>query len=229
MKQCFNRIFFVINILIFLSLLILMSDADLRIARLVVGPDNQWPGLSHAPWTFLYTLAPIPGFLLAAGAGIVLLAGFFRFSLRKFRRQSLFILLLLALGPGLVVNVILKDHLGRPRPQDLIEFGGNHQFVQFWQPGSTEKNSSFPSGHAAIAFFLMAPWFVYRRKNRCKALSFLWTGLLFGLLVGVARIMQGGHFLSDILWAGGLVYIIGELLSCFFHFTASDLPESARI
>jgi membrane-associated PAP2 superfamily phosphatase len=222
MKQHLNHLFVVINGLIILSLLIFMSDADLRVARLVVEPSNQWPGLSRAPWTFLYSMAPVPGLLLAGGAGVVLLAGFFCFSLRKFRRQSLFIVLLLALGPGLVVNVILKDHFGRPRPSDLIEFGGTQHFVQFWQFGSGGKNSSFPSGHASIAFFLMALWFIYRWKNRPKALFFLLTGLLFGLLVGIARIMQGAHFLSDVLWAGGLVYITGELLSCFFRFDTFD-------
>lgn len=217
MKQHFNHLFVIINGLIILSLLIFMSDADLRVARLVVEPSNQWPGLSRAPWTFLYSMAPVPGLLLAGGAGVVLLAGFFCFSLRKFRRQSLFIVLLLALGPGLVVNVILKDHFGRPRPSDLVEFGGAHHFVQFWQPGSGGKNSSFPSGHASIAFFLMAPWFIYRKHRKRLALFFLGAGIFFGLLVGLARVLQGAHFVSDILWAGGLVYLAGEFLGRLLH------------
>ena len=196
-----------------MSLLIFMSNADLRIARLAVGANNQWPGLYHQPWIFLYKAAPIPGIILAVGSLVVLCAGFFNSCLKKYRRQSLFFILLLALGPGLLVNVILKDHLGRPRPQELTEFGGRQQFVQFWQTGPAEKNSSFPCGHASIAFFLMAPWFIFRRRRRSLGLYFLWIGIGFGLLVGMTRIMQGGHFLSDVLWAGGLVYITGELLS----------------
>ncbi|RUM35598.1 MAG: hypothetical protein DSY57_06810 [Desulfobulbus sp.] len=213
MQQRLNHLFLVINILIGLSLLIFMTNADLRIARMAVGANNQWPGLAHQPWLFFYKTAPIPGILLAIGALVVLCAGFFHFCLKKYRRQSLFLLLLLALGPGLLVNVILKDHLGRPRPQELTEFGGRQQFVQFWQTGPDVKNSSFPSGHASIAFFLMAPWFIFRRRRQLLGLSFLWAGGGFGLLVGIARIMQGGHFLSDVLWAGGLVYLTGELLS----------------
>ena len=213
MNQHFNHIFSVIILLISLSLLIFMSSADLHIARLVVGANNHWPGLYHQPWIFLYKAAPVPGILLAIGALVVFCAGFIYSSLKKYRRQSVFLILLLAVGPGLLVNVILKDHLGRPRPQELVEFGGKQHFVQFWQPGPAGKNSSFPCGHASIAFFLMAPWFIYRRRRRSLALCFLWLGLSFGLLVGVTRIMQGGHFLSDVLWAGGLVYITGELLS----------------
>ncbi|RWX49504.1 PAP2 superfamily protein, partial [Candidatus Electrothrix marina] len=74
------------------------------------------------------------------------------------------------------------------------------------------SNSSFPSGHAAIAFFLMAPWFVLRDRKQRYAEAFLISGLLFGTLVGIARILQGGHFVSDILWAGGLLYLLGNFL-----------------
>ncbi|MCW5212149.1 phosphatase PAP2 family protein, partial [Desulfobulbus sp. TB] len=135
--------------------------------------------------------------------------------LAPWRKRAIFILLLLALGPGLVVNVLLKGELGRPRPRQIIEFGGEHQFTQCWQPGEGGSNSSFPSGHATIAFFLMAPWFILREEKERKkryAEIFLLTGILFGTLVGIARILQGGHFVSDILWAGGLLYLLGSIL-----------------
>jgi membrane-associated PAP2 superfamily phosphatase len=32
------------------------------------------------------------------------------------------------------------------------------------------------------------------------------TGLVYGFLVGYARIAQGAHFLSDVIWALGIVY-----------------------
>lgn len=213
MKSSLNHLFLVVDILIGLSLLILVSNADLGLSRLVVEAGNQWPGRLHEPWKLLYHLAPVPAFVLAGGALVALAGSYFRRRWRRFRRQAIFILLLLALGPGLIVNVILKDHLGRPRPQEIIEFGGQHDFVQFWQPGADAKNSSFPSGHAAIAFFTMAPWFVYRREKPTLARAFLIGGLGFGCLIGLTRILQGAHFISDILWAGGLVYLFGELLS----------------
>jgi len=216
-QQRLNHLFLVIDLLIALSLLIFMTRADLGIAHLVVGPDNQWPGLTREPWTFLYILAPVPAFMLAGSSLSVLLGSLFHCSWKKKRRRSFFILLLLALGPGLLVNVVLKDHLGRARPQELVEFGGNHQYSGFWQPGPDRKNSSFPSGHAAVAFFLMAPWFIYRKQKKRRAFFFLGAGITFGLLVGTARILQGAHFISDILWAGGLVYLSGELLSWLLH------------
>lgn len=222
MKQHLKHLLITINILIMLSLLIFMSNADLTLSRLVIGPSNQWPGIHQVPWTILYTFGPVPGFILAGCALFTFFAGIVHNSLKKYRRRSLFFILLLVLGPGLLVNVILKDHLGRPRPQELVEFGGTHQFIHFWQPGPAGKNSSFPSGHASVGFYLMAPWFIYRQSNRSRALFFLCTGTIFGLLVGIGRIMQGGHFISDVVWAGGLVYITGELLSRVLQIDTPD-------
>lgn len=217
MKPSLNHFFLILDILIMLSLLILVFNVDLGVSRLVIQVGNTWPGHLHEPWHLLYRLAPVPGFLLATTALVILFGGFMYRHWRQYRRQAIFVLLLFALGPGVVVNVVLKDHLGRPRPRELVEFGGQYDFVQFWQPGVDVKNSSFPSGHAAIAFFTMAPWFVYRRRKPIMGRTFLAGGCLFGILIGMARILQGAHFLSDILWAGGLVYLIGELLARFLY------------
>src|SRR5690606_18360570 len=50
-----------------------------------------------------------------------------RFLLRP--RDSLFGLLALALGPGLLVNGILKEVWGRARPREILEFGGDATFT----------------------------------------------------------------------------------------------------
>lgn len=211
--------------LLLMTAVLWLTDADRFITSLVprdhtiaaVLPecDRAWPAGNLFPWDILYKLAPAPAVLLAVSAVLVLLIGFFKAQLAPWRKKAVFILLLLVLGPGLVVNVLLKGNLGRPRPRQIVEFGGPYEFTQCWQPGTGGSNSSFPSGHAAIAFFLMAPWFILRDKKRPYAEAFLISGLLFGTLVGIARILQGGHFLSDILWSGGLLYLLGNILGLF--------------
>ncbi len=196
-----------------LTVVIWLTGLDLRLAGLVVGPDGSWPGVGRMPWSMLYHWAPVPAFVLAGVSLVLLLAGIRVARWRKFRRDALFLILLLALGPGLLVNVVLKDHVGRARPREVVQYGGSHAFTEIWQPGDTGRNSSFPSGHASVAFFLLAPWFVLRGRNRTLALAFLVGGILFGMAVGWARILQGGHFLSDVLWAGGLVYLVGAVLA----------------
>ena len=72
-------------------------------------------------------------------------------------RAILFLMATLALGPGLLVNVLLKDHWGRPRPVDVTQFGGDQHFVAWWDPrGECPNNCSFVSGDVAAAFWTLA-------------------------------------------------------------------------
>ena len=200
------------TIVIILTVCIVLFDADMRLARLIYA-DGNWQGIDAFPWQFIYNYAAIPGFIVAGCGLIVLLAGFMLKPLAAYRKQALFYILLLALGPGLVINVILKDNLGRARPREVIELGGKYEYTQIWQRGETGKNSSFPSGHASSAFYLIAPWFIYRNRKIIPASIALGGGLAYGSLVGFARMLQGGHFFSDVVWAGFLVYLCGEVLS----------------
>jgi membrane-associated PAP2 superfamily phosphatase len=217
MKNCVTtrilRFGLPITLLFLCTLLIWLMDADLRLARAVYESGKGWPGLNRFPWDLLYRYANAPAFLLAFLAGGILLGGFWLRKQARCRKQALFLLLLLLLGPGLLVNALLKDNVGRARPIDVQEFGGDFPFTQLWQHGVSDENRSFPSGHASVAFFLFAPWFILRQRNRVHAACWLAGGLAFGSLVGAARILQGGHFLSDVLWAGGLVYLCGEVLA----------------
>lgn len=198
-----------------LTLLLVGWDSDRLLTALIrqQGNASSWPGLHASPWIQLYNWGPFPGLLMVTVALITLLLSIPLHRLKKRRRQAVFIILAVALGPGLIVNTLLKDHLGRARPNELVEYGGQYAFTQPWQPGPAAPNSSFPSGHAAIAFALLLPWFIWRDSRRSVAAAFLSSGLLFGSLVGLARLLQGGHYLTDVLWSGGIVYLCGGVLA----------------
>lgn len=124
-------------------------------------------------------------------------------------RAWLFLILALAIGPGLIVNTILKDHWGRPRPDMVHEFGGETTFRPFWKPSSgCDQNCSFPSGHASMAFYMMSPGFVFPRHRKRIFLA----GFSYGLLVSIVRMAQGGHFLSDVVSSFGIVFAVSYLL-----------------
>ena len=73
-------------------------------------------------------------------------------------RAVVFLVATLALGPGLLVNVVLKDHWGRSRPIDVTQFGGTDHYVRWWDPrGDCPNNCSFVSGDVAGAFWTIAP------------------------------------------------------------------------
>ncbi len=166
----------------------------------------------HGWLGWIYRLAPLPSLLLAGVALVTLVvAAWSRWARRRWRAAA-FLVALMALGPGLLVNGILKDYTGRPRPYQVEAFGGRLPYRQALQLGPPGEGYSFPSGHAAVAFYLMAPFFVCWRTRRRCAWAVLGLGVAWGLLVGVVRMLQGGHFASDVLWAAGVVYLLAWVL-----------------
>jgi lipid A 4'-phosphatase len=218
----------VLTVLISLTALIAFSGADIALSsRFFI--NGGWPIGELFPWKLLYRVDSFPAVLLAtAGLGAAALS-YRRPALKRWRRSGVFLALFLALGPGLLVNTVFKDGWGRPRPRQITQFGGQNQFLQPWQKGVRGQGRSFPSGHASAAFFLLAPFFIYRRRRPRLARGWLAGGIVFGMLMSIARIAQGGHFLSDTLWAFGLVYLTGLLLSVVTGLDQEDtlpaLPE----
>jgi len=114
-------------------------------------------------------------------------------------RVPLFLYLVFAIGPGLIVNGILKEHSGRPRPRHLVEFGGDEMFRRVGDfAGSCLSNCSFVSGEAASAFWLVALVFVVPKALRLPTLV---AALAIAVAASWSRIAMGGHFLSDVLIA----------------------------
>jgi lipid A 4'-phosphatase len=73
-------------------------------------------------------------------------------------RAALFLLFTMVLGPGVLANVILKDHWGRAPPIDVTEFRGPYHFTAWWDPrGDCPKNCSFIAGEPSGAFWTLAP------------------------------------------------------------------------
>lgn len=115
----------------------------------------------------------------------------------------------LLIGPGLIVNVILKEHWGRPRPVSVIDFGGMMDFVRAGSfAGKCVSNCSFISGEAASAGWLLCLLIFIPQPAR--------TGLFLpilaiSLLTPVMRLAFGGHFLSDIVlgWLLAVVVFAG--------------------
>jgi lipid A 4'-phosphatase len=125
-------------------------------------------------------------------------------------RSIIFLLFTLGIGPGLLVNGILKDRLGRARPYQIEAFGGNRQFTAaFTATGSCKSNCSFVSGDASMGYYLLAFLFVARKRRWAIAL----TAYILGTAIGLVRIAQGAHFLSDVIFAGFFTYLVAWILS----------------
>lgn len=197
--------------LILSTTIITLTGADLTVSELFY-INGSWPIGDMQPWQLLYRLDRGPSIGMALFGLISVLIGFAYKNCRSWIKPGLFLVILLTLGPGLIVNVVFKEYWGRPRPREITEFGGSKQFLQPWQKGIAHKGRSFPSGHASAAFYMTAPFFIYRRRKPLVAHAWLIGGIIFGLMMSVARLAQGGHFLSDNLWAWGMVHLTAVAL-----------------
>jgi lipid A 4'-phosphatase len=126
-------------------------------------------------------------------------------------RAALFLVASIALGPGILANTILKDHWGRHRPAALTQFGGNDQpFTAWWDPrGPCIGNCSFIAGEPSGAFWTLAPAALTPPQWRALAYG---GAIAFGVAVGFVRIAGGGHFFTDVAFAGVFMFLLTWLL-----------------
>jgi membrane-associated PAP2 superfamily phosphatase len=194
--------------LISLTLCAIHPEWELALTACFHDPFTGWH-LNDLWWVRIVdNWGPVPSFLLAL-AGLIVGLGAGRWpTLRRYRTIGWFLCLSMAVGPGLLVNRVFKEHFGRPRPAQLAQFGGDAQFRQIGEPGIGVKGRSFPSGHASTGFILMAPYLFLRRRHHRMAVRFLLLGITAGLGIGTVRVLQGAHFLGDVVASGLMVWIV---------------------
>ena len=201
-----------------LTVIFRVTNLDIAIESLFYSPDKGWFLRYANPWIFLYHYGNIAGLTLASVGVILFVCGFFYHKAMKYRKAALFLGLVMVLGPGLIVNTAFKHNWGRPRPRQILELGGTQKYLPVWQKGISGEGKSFPSGHASVAFYLFTPFFFLRKSRKKWAVFFLLLGITYGLFMGAARMVQGAHFPSDVVWSGGVTYLTGLVLACFFRF-----------
>ena len=141
-------------------------------------------------------------------------------------RAALFLIMSLAFGPGLLVNAVLKESWARPRPGMVTQFGGDYTFMPWWDPrGTCDSNCSFVSGETSSAVWMTAPAMLAPPPWRYVALG---VAGLYGTAVAAIRMLAGGHFLSDVIFAAiftGLV--IWTVHGFLFRWSATRTEERA--
>jgi lipid A 4'-phosphatase len=171
---------------------------------------HKFYGETHKWCTVIYYLVPVITASIIIGCSVIILfankIGKSNITNNNLRRSALIVLLSLGLGPGIVVNSVFKDNWGRARPYQVIHDG--KLFSPVWQPNwGMHTSNSFPSGHASIGFFLGVPFLARRRRS----LGIL-VGCVGGGIVGAVRILQGGHYFSDVVLCGVIVWLSAELM-----------------
>jgi len=142
-------------------------------------------------------------------------------------RRAWCVLAALALGPGLLVNLVLKGFWGRPRPIQIEMFGGEAPYVAPWRITDwCADNCSFVSGEGASAAWMVAAVALTPEPWRRRLLAPMAT---YAAALSMNRVAFGAHFLSDVLLSWSLVAVVTSLLYALLTApAAAAAPASAR-
>ena len=185
----------------------LFPGLDLAVARLFYSGNGHFVGQGPTGQSLRRVFFAVPFAVLGLMLALFLArrAGW-TFGWAPQGRGIAFLAITLALGPGLLVNTMLKDHSHRPRPMQVVEFGGALPFRPFYSfDGGCERNCSFVSGEASAAFWTVAAALLVPAAMQPVALA---GALTFGIASGVLRMAFGGHFLSDTIFAALLTWLV---------------------
>jgi len=102
--------------------------------------------------------------------------------------------------------MVFKNMWGRARPNEIVQLGGKENFTPWYKiSDACDINCSFVSGDASVGFFIIILYFITKNKN------YLWISFFSGGVLGLTRIAEGGHFFSDVLFAGFFIYVLSHL------------------
>jgi lipid A 4'-phosphatase len=207
----------------------LHPELDLALARLFFDADKHDFALRFQPtlmWLRNESMWVITALVAPAAVALVvkLVLPFTRMLMPG--RAAVFLVTTLILGPGLLVNVTMKDYWPRSRPIDVPAFGGSERFVPWWDPrGACDKNCSFVGGEAAGAFWAIAP--AALAPPQWRPLGYA-AALAFGTGVGILRMAFGGHFFTDVVFAGVLVFLVIWLVyGALYRWPATRISDAA--
>lgn len=195
---------------------LLYPTLDISVSERVFSPERGFIYGKNPVVLFIYAMVKVVSFGTVAICSLLLASKWLSPRIRfipsrlitKTYAVPLFILLALILGPGALVHYVPKEVFDRPRPRAIVEFGGDKQYVAPFHIGASGEGKSFVSGHASTGFFFSCLALVATRRRKTLYAS----GIVLGLIIGAGRILQGGHFLSDVIFAGVLVLMVNHAL-----------------
>jgi lipid A 4'-phosphatase len=186
----------------------LVPGLDIAISRLFYEPGAGFALQSHRLWNLVRDgIMVVVGVMVGITLGAVV-AKLIRPSTRLTfpGRAVVFLVATVVLAPLITANVILKDNWARPRPREVAAFGGPERFVPWWDPrGACRANCSFVAGEVSGAFWTIAPAALTPPRWRPLAYG---AAIAFGTMAGLLRMAFGGHFFSDVVFAGVITFVI---------------------
>lgn len=189
-------------------LFVTFPQIDIFVASLFYDGETFFLNGTFLEEFFYYSVKPLLIFLGFSTLGIYAYNRIKKKNILNIGNKAvLYIVLVLSIAPAFIVNTTLKENWGRARPAQVVHFGGDKVFTPAFII-SDQDGYSFSSGHTAAAFSLLG-FALLARKNRALLTKLVLT---YGVLVSLARMSAGGHFLSDVFTSFFIVYIVTHIL-----------------
>jgi len=185
-----------------LFVLIFLFCAAIYLSRFIFvviysGTTNDYTFLQDYRWIMILILAFFNLLLILPIRKI-------KFSERSFRFAKVSVLLGLF---GYLLTIQPIKHLwGRVRFRDLDSLYS--AFTPWFIPNGINGNTSFPSGHSAMAWMILPLLMLVPASNKRLRSALLIIIILWGLIVGLSRVVIGAHYASDVLFGGCIVIFI---------------------
>lgn len=181
-------------------------EIDAAVARFFWSPADAGPSGAHSTARAVARIFPI---VLCAAVSINLATQAVRNRARAglALRRIAFLIATIGLGPGILVNGLIKERSHRPRPSQTTQVAGvGAEFRPFYSfDGACHRNCSFSSGEAAAAFWTTAPALLAPAPSQAIAVA---AALGFGIVVSLMRMAAGAHYLSDVAFSALLVLLL---------------------
>ncbi len=194
-----------------LAFLFAATQADLTIANtwFFDAAHHRW--LASGAWWANELIHTGGGWMVRAtivGALLLWIAGFSHASTRKLQRAAGFFFIATVLTVSIVGA--LKASTNVNCPWDLQPFGGHFPYIELFsrRPNALRAAHCFPAAHAGSGYAFMALYFVGYELGRRWALTGLATGLVLGVVFGLAQQARGAHFASHDLWSAFIAWVV---------------------
>ena len=191
---------------------VIFPNLDIEVSSLFYSEKLGFLYKEQAIVVLFYKAVPIltKSFVLVCALYLLYILIKFKNFKKTLSSWAFFLIISAIIAPGITVNSLLKDNFGRARPREIIEFGGNKEFsCAFSFSDQCPRNCSFSSGHAAMGYSFSS--IAYVAGNLYFSRIYI-AGIFFGSIVGLSRIIMGGHFASDVIISAFLVLLLNHLI-----------------
>ena len=207
----------------FSLIFVIFPHLDIEVSSLFYSEKLGFLYKNQAIVALFYKAVPIltKSFVLLCALYLLYILVKFRSFKKALSSWAFFLIISAIIAPGITVNSVLKDNFGRARPREIIEFGGNKEFSRaFAFSDQCLHNCSFSSGHAAMGYSFSSIAYV---AGSLYFVRIYIAGIFFGSMVGLSRIIMGGHFASDVIISAFLVLLLNHLIYLLWKKKTSEL------